>query len=77
MKKMNLTAVIVTLLLTGLLASCGNKNNEKDIPEDSVEQSAPEAAEPVRQDTMLSDEEGPRGVSAEGTQASPPVLSKP
>lgn len=77
MKKMNFTAIISALMLAGLLASCKNNNEGKDIPEDSTEYAAPETAQPVQQDTMLSEEEGPRGVSAEGTQAAPPVISKP
>lgn len=77
MKKINLIAIISMLMLAVLLVSCNNKNEEKDIPENSVEQAAPETAQPVQQDTMLSDEEGPRGISADSTQAAPPVIAKP
>lgn len=77
MKKINLTAVISMLMLACILASCNNRNTEKDVPENSIEQSAPEADDARRRDTLLAPEEGPRGVAADSTQASPPVISRP
>lgn len=77
MKKINLTAIITMALLAGLLASCKDKNVDKNVPEKSMEQTDTASIGTMQSDTVISEEEGPRGISADSTQASPPVIAKP